>query len=214
MSWQIFVPFRRRDESLTAVAGHVRELPGQDEDRAAARQLVLAARLDGLATAGQLIDHLEALTPTERREMLDAARAEQGLEPTGMVDARVRLAKTATAVELVCCAAPGCLNAPTRLGIPYFPNVRRWWCAAHVNEAAPGDMEPIGSGLRLSPAGVPIPVDPADDAREAAVAESDRRQREARHAEREHDAREAAEHEEALREQLRTELPAHPKEAV
>ena len=80
------------------MAALVRHVPGQDEDRSALRQLVIQAQIDGVAaSAGELIDHIDALTPAERRAMLDAARAELGLESTEMVDARERLRSGVTA---------------------------------------------------------------------------------------------------------------------
>jgi hypothetical protein len=42
----------------------------------------------GLTSAGELIDHLDALSPSERRALLDQARKECGLEPSAEVDWR------------------------------------------------------------------------------------------------------------------------------
>jgi hypothetical protein len=58
--WTIRVPHRTREDSLVDVAGLARTLP---DDRAVARQLAINARLDGLRTAGELIDRLDGLEP-------------------------------------------------------------------------------------------------------------------------------------------------------
>lgn len=85
--WTIQIPFRSRSDSLSDVA-NARLLPGTDEDRETVLNLVLQARLDGLATAGDLLNRLDAMAPGQRRQLLDRARAEAGLESTGEADAR------------------------------------------------------------------------------------------------------------------------------
>lgn len=52
------------------------------------RQLVLDGARDGLATAGDLLDRIEAATPPEPRVMLDGARARKGLPSLAEVDAQ------------------------------------------------------------------------------------------------------------------------------
>ena len=88
MSWTIEIPHRSRDESLVDTAANVRHLPA--DDRGVMREIVLGARLDGLRTAGELLDHVAGLEPHERRAMLDRARADCGLASTSEVDARRR----------------------------------------------------------------------------------------------------------------------------
>ena len=75
---EIRIPFRDRNDHLSTVADSARTL-STDEDRAVARQLVLDGSASGLTTVGQLLDRLEAASPTERRTMLDDARAAAGL---------------------------------------------------------------------------------------------------------------------------------------
>jgi hypothetical protein len=84
--WSIHVPHRTRDDSLVDVAGLARALPA--DERAVTRQVAINARLDGLATAGDLLDRLQELNPAERRALLDTARAQCGLLPTHEVDVR------------------------------------------------------------------------------------------------------------------------------
>ena len=94
MSRHIEIPYKTRDEPLTVVAAHTRHLEG--EDRAVSRALVLGAHLDGLRTAGELLDHVECLSRAQRRKMIDRARAELGLPSTEEVDANERIIHTGT----------------------------------------------------------------------------------------------------------------------
>ena len=181
MTWQIRVPFRSRQDSLVDVAALVRHVPGQDEDRSALRQLVIQAQIDGVAaSAGELIDHIDALEPTERRAMLDAARAGVGLESTEMVDARERLRSGVTA------------RGELRLDRDGM------W-----REATPEPRWGIG------PSGRPVDLNvaEAEAARQRASDQSLRHQREAQTAEREAEADVLREHERARRAQVERELP-------
>jgi hypothetical protein len=179
VSWTISIPHRDRAESLVDVAGHTRVL-GQDGP--VIRELVISARLDGIAaTAGQLMDHLEGLEPHERRAMLNAARKECGLPTLEEVEAarpQPLQVRRVSSAPFPGCAATGCHAAPVRAdtGGFYHPRVRKWWCPAHEHLAEPGDLEPPGSGIKLSPAGVPIPDDPAADERDRVREESRRAQ--------------------------------------
>jgi hypothetical protein len=99
--------------------------------------------------------------------------------------------------------------SPTRHGIFWSPNVRKWWCPAHEHLAEPGDLEPRRFEVKLSPIGVPIPADPVEDARDRAREESERAQR---RAEAETRAVEAADERESKRLRdvgHRRELPEH-----
>ena len=211
--WNIQIPHRDPGDSLVEVAGLARHLDG--DDRLVARAIALGARLDGLATAGELIDRIGALEPQERRKMLDHARAEVGLPSTAEVDAAQRATQplivrtTGAGGSFPSCADPECNAVPMRLGGFYNPAVRRWWCPNHVDQAEPGDLEPRGSGIKLSPSGVPIPDDPAADAADLDREASRRTQLEA---EAEIRAIEAAEHRrsrEARDEAHQRELPEH-----
>jgi hypothetical protein len=108
------------------------------------------------------------------------------------------------------CAISDCTNVPTNgIGVPVEIDVRRWHCPAHEHLAGPGDLEPHGSGLRYPESGAIVPIDPGDDAREQARAESERRQREPRAADSAVEAAAADEHRRARDEALQRELPDH-----
>jgi hypothetical protein len=200
MSWTIRIPHASRDESLVDVASHARTL-GQDEGRVA-RQLVIQAQLDGVArTAGELLDHLEQLDPAGRRQLLDQARADAGLEPTADIDARKRaqgIRRVNVDNSLQCCHHDGCSTIPTdENGAWRRVKCRAWYCAEH-RAGHDNDMRDLGFGLRYSENGVLVPDDPATDARAAAEAESRRAQQQARQADRDRDAAAAREHQAAL----------------
>lgn len=94
MDWSISIPHRRRDESVVDVMSHCRHLPRPDDARVM-RQIVFGLRLDdGLTSAGAVLDHIEALTPVERRALIDRARSALGMESTEMADARRRITMT------------------------------------------------------------------------------------------------------------------------
>jgi hypothetical protein len=215
VTWQLYVAHRRRDDSLLDVAGAARVLEG--EDRAVARELAMQAVIDdGLRTAGQLIDRLEAAAPEERRAMLDRARQSAGLPSIGEVEEQRRFEAANQAARLRAgassawqiCGEPSCTRIPVNeLGAPIPVDVRRWWCEQHLDLAAEGDLEPRGSGVRLSPSGALVPVDEGEEARNSAAAESRRRLHEARLAERQREASEHAEHRRAREAELRRLLP-------
>ena len=83
-NWLIQIPYRDRRDSLVDVAAACRVLPS--EERAVTRQIVMEAELKWLTSAGQLIDHVAALSREQRRELIDSARAEVGLPSTEQVD--------------------------------------------------------------------------------------------------------------------------------
>jgi hypothetical protein len=136
-----------------------------------------------MRSAGELIDHLAELSPDERRGILDRARAEVGLPSTAEVEAAQPKPLTVRTVNggggFTSCAAAECTASPTRNGIFYSPDVRRWFCDQHAHLAQPGDLEPRRFEVRLSPSGVPIPDDPVEDERERQREASRRAQRQA-----------------------------------
>jgi len=215
MTWQIQIPFADRTESLVDVAAHARTLE-TDESRATVRQLVLDARLEGDRTAGDLLDRLAAMEPVERRQMLDIARVECGLEPTAEVDARER--STAATIGMApgsgnpllhSCSAAKCREIPrTEAGAWREVNVRRWWCEQHRHLAGEDDMRPVPLPWKLSPSGSLIPNDEADEASEAARVESRRAELAARDDESRAIAAEMADTERAMAERARRETPA------
>jgi hypothetical protein len=176
MTWQVHVPHHSRaDNLLVVVPSLANELPNP-EDRDTARWLAVGAYQDlGLRTAGQLLDHLENCTPDERRELLDKARREAGLPDTETVDAQRRYEAANAAARnrananspWQMCHADGCNQTPLNsVGIPCATPARKWFCPAHVHLAGPHDMEPRGSGIRLSPSGALVPDDEGERERE------------------------------------------------
>ena len=153
MSDVIRVPFRDRADSLADVADNARALPA-GEDRAVVRGLVLNGATDGLATAGDLLDRIEAATPAERRVMLDGARTRAGLPSLAEIDAqrarRVRAqmipdtpARDEGGLAYQTCHAESCAQYPrSREGATIPVAARKWWCPEHEHHAGPGDLEP------------------------------------------------------------------------
>lgn len=92
-------------------------------------------------------------------------------------------------------------------GVPVPVNVRRWWCDAHKHMASPGDLSQRDTGVRLSPAGIPVEFDPVQAERDRLEAEA----REARHQAvleaRRYEAEQARLAKEARDEAFRRELP-------
>jgi hypothetical protein len=218
--WAIRVPHRARDERLVDVASHCRHLEGDERD--VMREIVIEAMTGGMRTAGELLAYVGALEPGERRALLNQARAACDLPPTSEVEALERMEVASksvrndggyqichgrTADHLECNAVP-----MTDYGVPQRVNVNRWFCAAHRDQAKPGDMDPRPAPWRYSESGAIVPTDPVEQAREAAAAESRRRQREALMADRAAEAAAISEHRDAVADQHRRELPEHLRE--
>lgn len=93
MTWALRIPHRSRGDSLADIADAARTLEG--DDRATARALVVEAAIEGIETAGGLLDHVEQLDPDQRRGLLDRARTRAGLPTTESVgdDARIESAQ-------------------------------------------------------------------------------------------------------------------------
>jgi hypothetical protein len=216
VTWALRIPYRHLDESLIDTASRCREL-GQDDARVM-RRIVISADTDGVAkSAGQLLDHLEALAPGERRALLDQARVAVGLPDTETTARRpVQGVRRVSVNEgLQASHADGCSAIPLTESRGWRPvNVRRWFCAGHEHLADPGDMDDLGSGIRYSEGGVLVPYDPGADARAASEAESRNAQLASAAADRQADAAAYAEHRAAQAEQLRAEPPSHLREAV
>ena len=106
------------------------------------------------------------------------------------------------------CGDPSCDAMPlNEVGAPVAANVRRWWCEQHRDQAAAGDMEPPGSGVRISESGSLIPIDDHEGDRDAARAESRRAELESRLADAEVDAAAGRRHREAREQEVRRLLP-------
>jgi hypothetical protein len=78
MTWQIQIPCRDRDDSIIDVAANARHLP--DEEAKVALAIATDAMVDGVETAGQLLDKLGAMSQPERHELLNRARVDSGLD--------------------------------------------------------------------------------------------------------------------------------------
>lgn len=208
MDWSISIPHRRRDESVVDVMSHCRHLPRPDDARVV-RQIVFGLRLDrGLTSAGAVLDHIEALTPAERRVLIDQARSALGLQSIEMIDAGERIRQTSRPSALTMCRAPGCTNVPiAEGGVLSTPRVKRWFCPAHIDQAEPGDMQPRGFGVRYSENGVIVPDDPVDRHREQVAAESRRHEVAARDEQATVEAEAMRRHQQAIREQTHREIP-------
>ena len=223
-AWEIRVPHRGRDESLIDTASNARHLPEGERD--VAREIVFSAMFDGLSTAGQLLDRLDRLEPAQRRQLLDHARQECGLESIADVEAGMRAEIASKAGEIVASqynpqlchgrTADGnfCNALPLNNGVPAATNTKKWFCEAHRGQARPGDLDPLPSPWRYSPSGAIIEVDAAELAREQTAAESRRVQREAELAERAAEAAAIREHQAAVDAQADRELPAHLRQAA
>ena len=223
-TWEIRVPHRGRDESLIDTASNARHLP--EGERGPAREIVFAAMLDGLSTAGQLLDHLQAMDTHERRQLLDNARQQAGLESIADVEAGMRAEVASRAGEIIASqydpqlchgrTADGnfCNALPLNNGVPAATNTKKWFCEAHRGQARPGDLDPLPSPWRYSPSGAIVEVDPIELARDQTAAESRRVQQEAELAERATEAEAIREHQAAVDAQANRELPAHLRAAA
>jgi hypothetical protein len=214
-AWAIHLPHRGdRSAPLASVSEAARFLP-QDEDRAITRQLVMDWRLGGLKTVGDALDLVAALEPAERRRVLNHARKAIGLQSVEEVEAAqpkpLRVRTTGAGGGFPTCAADGCNAAPVRAstGVFYHPGVRRWWCPDHEHLAEPADLEAPGSGIKLSPVGVPIPDEAAADERDRVREASRRAQRQAEGETRAVEAAEARASKQASDAAFRQTLPEH-----
>jgi hypothetical protein len=187
MSHEIRIPYRDRSDPLPAVADAARALEG--DDRAVARQIVLRGMTSGVATVGDLLDELDAMSPAERRALLDQARVGAGLPSTAEVSAaaarKVRAPlipdsppRDAAGCAIQICPAEGCGRYPLSpvSGATIPVKARRWWCPAHQHLASPHDMEPWTAPLVAFGPGGAL-VFPAEQAREAELAEREAERR-------------------------------------
>lgn len=109
MNWEIKLPYRRRDDSLSDCGALANQLE-TDEDRAVAQQLVLSGLMAGLSTAGELADRVEKLDKGDRRRLLDAARRLAGLEPIETVETRQKVERASLAARRSMAHHPGPLR--------------------------------------------------------------------------------------------------------
>ncbi len=165
MSWRIDIPYRDRDDPISNLGFDARHLDDEQEV-AVVRQLAMDAILAGHATVGDLIDDLERLTPTERRTVLDKARASAGLATTGEIEwrredlafERREISGPPRWSEIQGCHAPNCKPFPTKNGQIVPTSLERWFCPEHEHLAQPGDLDPHEPPyIGFNPNGRPIP---------------------------------------------------------
>jgi hypothetical protein len=160
MSHAIHLPYVDRNDHLSTVADVARAL-STDEDRAIARQLVLDGSASGLTTVGALLDHVAALDPAGRRDLLDRTRSRAGLPP--LREARKTEAepiaddddRDAAGRAIQFCPEPGCRRfaADPLTGNPTPHPAKRWWCHEHA-VGREEDLLPWTSPVVLGPAGL------------------------------------------------------------
>jgi hypothetical protein len=117
--WRIEIPFRHREDPLSTVGELARHLPN-DQDRVV-RQLVLGGAGAGLFTVGDLLDRLDAMSPAERRALLDQTRSEVGANRLG--DRRV--AQVDEQSRVLSISANAAAAARGRAGRTHRPRGRR-----------------------------------------------------------------------------------------
>ena len=116
-------------------------------------------------TAGELIELLAEADPAQRRELLDRARLDAGLETTGAIDAKraheardrmpsSRPRRDEAGFALVGCAVCSTLPLGSCHRIARCSPAVRWHCPEHEHLAAPGDLEPWASPWRLDESGI------------------------------------------------------------
>jgi hypothetical protein len=171
VTWTIDVPHDPDDlgQPLSeALAENLDDAVEDPESRRVAAQLFLIADRDGIATTGDLVDHVERLDGAGWRELLDRARQAAGLTPSAEIEA----AKDFAAIQprghlrdeqgrsFQVCGEPSCRAYPLdTAGLPTAVDCRRWWCGRHQHLAQPGDDQPpqpryaIGWDMSLHPLG-------------------------------------------------------------
>jgi hypothetical protein len=105
------------------------------------------------------------------------------------------------------CPACGVSPVDPHTGNLMAVDAKRWWCGEHVHMAAPGDMAPRGSGIRLSPGGVPVEHNPLEIEREIAEQHARERRHQAQLAARSLEAEQRRRQEKAANEAFKRELP-------
>jgi hypothetical protein len=153
MSWEIRIPFRRHDDLVLDAITAVRETMNDSEQRVV-EVLARDALQRGVTSVGGLLDELEQLNPTERRRVLDQARARAGLDSTGEVDRRRQdqiverrfqefdIPDPPSWSEWQVCPAKGCRAFPHEDGRPVLTHLQRWWCEQHRHLAPEADLQP------------------------------------------------------------------------
>jgi hypothetical protein len=213
--WQIKVPGHPKDRLNPSSIFELSNALEDPEEKAVTRDMLLNAYMGGLRSVGEVLGGLKSLNVDQRRWVLDRLRTKAGLPSTKVVEARreYKAANQAGAVRSSgysawqACPACGCVPVDENTGVLKPVSVKRWWCEAHRREAAPGDMEPFSSGIRLSDCGVPIPYDEGEQARAEAEAEVRRQKLEADMAIRKREAEDRRRYEQAIADDIRRHTP-------
>jgi hypothetical protein len=210
-NWQIRLPIGDPDQLLVDA---IRELPRvlDGDEQEMTFDLLATAKMAGFQTVGDLHASIDGFDGATRLLLLNALRRRAGLPSTKAVDDRKRLEAVNHAARVRAgqdsawqiCHADGCSEIPISpvTGIPTTTEAKRWFCAQHRALAEPGDLDPRPSGLRIAPGGALVEIDPTEEARDAATAESLRNRSEARLADGRAGAAEIADAERADREQV------------
>jgi hypothetical protein len=218
--WKINLSYHERTDPLDVAAIERSGAGLEGDDRRVAQKVVFDAVVNPeMQTVGDLLDHLEGLGQQGRRELLNDVRRTLDLPTTESVDAARESEAWRAAhahleqrdefgfVDAAVCAADGCLAIPInpQTGGPARTNARRWWCSAHADQAAPGDLEPFVLRVRYGPSGDIQFIDreEAEARRQEHEQRRFRAEREARQAERAQEAEELRRHEAALEEHFR-----------
>jgi hypothetical protein len=159
--WSFAIPCRSKRERLDLLS--IREttavIPDRSE-REVITNLLEHLSNNGSRTFGDVLALLDSASPDRRRQLLDRARIEVGLEPTSYIDEQRDLAAarrgdqplppsvaTARRRDLggkawQSCHAPGCEAVPVdSQGFQVPVRARRWFCPEHRHLAADGDLD-------------------------------------------------------------------------
>jgi hypothetical protein len=164
---EIRIPFRGEDDLIVDVVDAARETM-DGEELQVTEAVAFDAMARGTTTARVLLEELES--PENRRAIVDRARQKAGLpslealeearaitlaardDPPRLQQGPPRDGRGRAMQE---CAAEGC----TRISLDDHGNpgpvaAKRFFCPAHVDQAEPGDLEPLPSmPMRFAPGG-------------------------------------------------------------
>ena len=172
------------------------------------RELLAEAHRVEMRSVGEVLMGLEGVEPAMRRRLLNGLRKRLGFKTSGqksLEEAQACARSGWSPWQL--CPICGCQPVDEMTGAPQPVAVRRWHCAAHAGQAAPGDMEPMGSGIRMSPSGAFVEYNPGEIEKERAEAELRERRYQEQLAVRKLEADARRRQKEAEDEMFRRELP-------
>jgi hypothetical protein len=148
--------YQDRDQPLDAAA--LDELPRAIEDREereVVRQFLVNAKLDGDQTMGDVLRRFEDASPAGIRAIVDEARAGVGLDTLDDHEAHEKFVAHNAALRTgpqrdrlgrahqVCAAEDCTVHEVDASGVWVPVPHSRYWCRAHVDQAQPGDLDPI-----------------------------------------------------------------------